>query len=197
MVFRFWSLKNKFVLYFSWRSWEIVHQWWFRHFPWSFSSHHDLRSLIIGNRHSKQVSPSNRAMIGWNVEHAGSNDGNTKTACSLVFPRVLLLQNIAILCNNLNGYLKGVEKVCSAIKLLSFNLVNLLSMILMKVSVIKWTYSKRNTQVSFIYNTLQRKNWSAKTCTPLKFWVLSCKMGVPHIQLLPCNGLFGQNFPNW
>ena len=34
------------------------------------------------------------------------------------------------------------------------------------MSVINWTYSKRNTQVSFIYNTLQWKTWSAKTSTP-------------------------------
>ena len=28
-----------------------------------------------------------------------------------------------------------------------------------------------------------------KTSTALKFWVSSCKMGVPHIQTLPCIGM--------
>ena len=39
-----------------------------------------------------------------------------------------------------------------------------------------------------------------KTSTALKFWVSSCKKGVPHMQTLPCVGMqgwFDQSFPNW
>ena len=67
----------------------------------------------------------------------------------------------------------------------------------MPVSVIKIVVLKWNTQLSFIPKTVQRKNWSAKTSTPLRFSVSSCEMRVPHIQLLPFNVWFDQDFPNW
>ena len=61
------------------------------------------------------------------------------------------------------------------------------------MTVINWTYLQY-IQFSFVANTFQRKNDVQKLVpgTPLKLLVSWSKMGVQHIQPLPCNCWFDQ-----
>ena len=90
---------------------------------------------------------------------------------------------------------KVVKKVRPTIKLFSF----LFS---------KFTFNDINDSVSYWIWHIQKetalylilckgKNDLQKLVPRLKFWVSSCKMGLPLIKSLPCNGLFDQNFPYW